>query len=92
MNSLTTKNPVVGTKLTPAIIRAINTEIRRNQPIAGQGIRVSRTLGGTKIDCTVKANSGGGASSQLLYPYKCVYSEFEGSGSRDVGSSGGSGA
>ena len=92
MNSLTTKNPVVGTKLTPAIIRAINTEIRRNQPIAGQGIRVSRTLGGTKIDCTVKANSGGGASSQLLYPYKCVYSEFEGSGSSDVGSSGGSGA
>ena len=92
MNSLMTKNPVVGTKLTPAIIRAINTEIRRNQPIAGQGIRVSRTLGGTKIDCTVKANSGGGASSQLLYPYKCVYSEFEGSGSSDVGSSGGSGA
>ena len=92
MNALMTKNPVVGTKLTPAIIRAINTEIRRNQPIAGQGIRVSRTLGGTKIDCTVKANSSGGASSQLLYPYKCVYSEFEGSGSSDVGSSGGSGA
>lgn len=92
MNALMTKNPVVGTKLTPAIIRAINTEIRRNQPIAGQGIRVSRTLGGTKIDCTVKANSGGGASSELLYPYKCVYSEFEGSGSSDVGSSGGSGA
>ena len=91
MNSLMTKNPVVGTKLTPAIIRAINTEIRRNQPIAGQGIRVSRTLGGTKIDCTVKANSGGGASSQLLYPYKCVYSEFEGSGSSDVGASGSSG-
>ena len=92
MNALMTKNPVVGTKLTPSIIRAINTEIRRNQPIAGQGIRVSRTLGGTKIDCTVKANSGGGSSSQLLYPYKCVYSEFEGSGSSDVGSSGGSGA
>lgn len=91
MNALMTKNPVVGTKLTPAIIRAINTEIRRNQPIAGQGIRVSRTLGGTKIDCTVKAN-GGGASAQLLYPYKCVYSEFEGSESSDGGSSEGSGA
>lgn len=90
MNALMTKNPVVGTKLTPAIIRAINTEIRRNQPIAGQGIRVSRTLGGTKIDCTVKAK-GGGSSSQLLYPYKCVYSEFEGSGSSDIGSSEGSG-
>lgn len=92
MNSLMTKNPVVGTKLTPAIIRAINTEIRRNQPIAGQGIRVSRTLGGTKIDCTVKANSGGGSSSQLLYPYKCVYSEFDGSASSGGGSSDGSGA
>ena len=90
MNALMTKNPVVGTKLTPAIIRAINTEIRRNQPIAGQGIRVSRTLGGTKIDCTVKANSGG-SSSQLLYPYKCVYSEFAGSASSGGGSSGGGG-
>lgn len=90
MNALMTKNPVVGTKLTPSIIRAINTEIRRNQPIAGQGIRVSRTLGGTKIDCTVKANSGG-SSSQLLYPYKCVYSEFEGSASSGGGSSASSG-
>lgn len=71
MNSFFTKNPIVGTLLTPSIIRVMNTAIRRNQPIAGNGIRLTHTAGGTIIHCTAKGGGGGGGFS-LLYPFKCV--------------------
>lgn len=51
------KNPVVGTRLTPALIRDINAAIRRNQPIAGKGVTITRTAGGTIINSTAKGGN-----------------------------------
>lgn len=49
MNTLFTKSPVVGTPLTPQVIRQINTAVRRYMPIAGPGVKVSHTAGGSLI-------------------------------------------
>lgn len=49
MNTNFTKNPIVGTPLTPSVIKQINTAVRRYMPIAGPGIRTSVTAGGTII-------------------------------------------
>lgn len=49
MNTTFTKNPIVGTPLTPSVIKQINTAVRRYMPIAGNGIRTSVTAGGTII-------------------------------------------
>ena len=49
MNTNFTKNPIVGTPLTPSVIKQINTAVRRYMPIAGNGIRTSVTAGGTII-------------------------------------------
>ena len=49
MNTYFTKNPIVGTPLTPSVIKQINTAVRRYMPIAGPGIRTSVTAGGTII-------------------------------------------
>ena len=85
MNSFFTKDPIVGTPLTPSIIRVMNTAIRRNQPIAGNGVRLTHTAGGTIIHCTVKGGGGGGTGVAELYPYKCRFAE------EDSGSSSGGG-
>lgn len=57
LTSQFTKNPVVGTRLTPALIRDINAAIRRNQPIAGKGVTITRTAGGTIINSTAKGGN-----------------------------------
>ena len=49
MNTNFTKNPIVGTPLTPSVIKQIHTAVRRYMPIAGNGIRTSVTAGGTII-------------------------------------------
>lgn len=49
MNPYFTKNPIVGTPLTPSVIKQINTAVRRYMPIAGNGIRTTITAGGTII-------------------------------------------
>ena len=49
MNTNFTKDPIVGTPLTPSVIRQIHTAVRRYMPIAGNGIRTSVTAGGTII-------------------------------------------
>lgn len=49
MNTYFAKNPIVGTPLTPSVIKQINTAVRRFMPIAGNGIRTSVTAGGTII-------------------------------------------
>lgn len=49
MNTLFTKSPIVGTPLTPQVIRQINTAVRRYMPIAGPGVKVSHTAGGSLI-------------------------------------------
>ena len=49
MNTNFTKNPIVGTPLTPSVIKQIHTAVRRFMPIAGNGIRTSVTAGGTII-------------------------------------------
>jgi hypothetical protein len=49
MNTNFTKNPIVGTPLTPSVIKQINTAVRRFMPIAGNGIRTTVTAGGTII-------------------------------------------
>lgn len=57
LTSIFTKNPVVGTRLTPALIRNINAAIRRNQPIAGKGVTLTRTAGGTIINSTARGGN-----------------------------------
>lgn len=49
MNTNFTKNPIVGTPLTPSVIKQIHTAVRRFMPIAGNGIRTTVTAGGTII-------------------------------------------
>lgn len=49
MNTYFTKTPIVGTPLTPSVIKQINTAVRRFMPIAGPGIRTTVTAGGTII-------------------------------------------
>ena len=49
MNTNFTKNPIVGTPLTPSVIKQIHTAVRRYMPIAGNGIRTTVTSGGTII-------------------------------------------
>lgn len=49
MNTYFTKNPIVGTPLTPSVIKQIHTAVRRFMPIAGNGIRTTVTAGGTII-------------------------------------------
>ena len=49
MNTNFTKNPIVGTPLTPSVIKQIHTAVRRYMPIAGNGIRTTVTAGGTII-------------------------------------------
>lgn len=49
MNTNFTKNPIVGTPLTPSVIKQIHTAVRRYMPIAGNGIRTNVTAGGTII-------------------------------------------
>lgn len=49
MNTTFTKNPIVGTPITPSVIKQINTAVRRYMPIAGNGIRTTITAGGTII-------------------------------------------
>lgn len=49
MNTNFTKNPIVGTPLTPSVIKQIHTAVRRYMPIAGNGIRTSVSAGGTII-------------------------------------------
>lgn len=74
MNTLFTRDPIVGGQLTPAVIKAINTAIRRYMPIAGKNVRVSYTVGGSIIE----AKSGGGTSAsagQMIFPYKCKWSD-----------------
>ena len=49
MNTNFTKNPIVGTPLTPSVIKQIHTAVRWYMPVAGNGIRTSVTAGGTII-------------------------------------------
>lgn len=86
MDTLFSKTPIVGSPLTPQIMRQINTAIRRYMPIAGNGVRVSRTPGGTIISSTAKNGVEGGYRASMLFPYKCAYSEEEISGSSGSGS------
>ena len=52
MNTNFTKNPIVGTPLTPSVVKQIHTAVRRYMPIAGNGIRTTVTAGGTIISAT----------------------------------------
>lgn len=90
MNSLFTNNPVVGTPLTPSIIRAINTAVRKHRPIAGHGVRISYTLGGAVIHANPAPSVGGGVAQPLLFPFKCVPwvkypAEEESGGNQSIG-------
>lgn len=65
-------NPVVGTRLTPSIIQRMNDAIRRNKIIAGKGVKLSRTAGGTIVNA--EGASGGivvGGGGSMLFPFKC---------------------
>lgn len=69
MNELFTKNPIVGAPLTPSLMRAMNSAIRRNRPIAGKGVRISYTVGGAII--SAQPSSGGIGAANILFPFKC---------------------
>ena len=49
MNTLFTTTPIVGTLLTPQIIKQITAAVRRYMPIAGTGIKITQTAGGSII-------------------------------------------
>ena len=55
MNSEIPKFPVVGSELSASQMRGVVNAIRRFMPIAGNGIRISRTLGGTVISAAPQA-------------------------------------
>lgn len=76
MQSVFTKNPIVGTPLTPSLIRQLNDAIRRNQPIAGVGVKVQRSAGGTIISAK-PSKGGGGGGTAFIHPYKCRWMSFE---------------
>lgn len=64
-------NPVVGTRLTPSIIQRMNDAIRRNKIIAGKGVKLNRTAGGTIVSA---AGGSGGivvGGGSVLFPFKC---------------------
>lgn len=62
------QNPIPGQTLTPSVIRSMNTEIRRNKPIAGRGIRITNTAGGAIISCTDLRGGGGGGGGGIVEP------------------------
>lgn len=76
MQSVFTKNPVVGTPLTPSLVRQLNDAIRRNQPIAGVGVKIQRSAGGTIIS-TKPSKGGGGGGTPFIHPYKCRWMAYE---------------
>lgn len=62
------QNPIPGQTLTPSVIRSMNTEIRRNKPIAGAGIRISYSAAGAIIACTDLRGGGGGGGGGIIEP------------------------
>lgn len=73
MNPYFTKNPIVGTPLTPSVIRQINTAVRRYMPIAGNGIRTTITAGGTIISA-IPAPAPKKADVEFLHPFEVRWS------------------
>lgn len=74
MNTNFTKNPIVGTPLTPSVIKQIHTAVRRYMPIAGNGIRTSVTAGGTIISVIpAPARNVRGSASPDMSCWKIAY-------------------
>lgn len=77
MNTYFTKNPIVGTPLTPSVIKQINTAVRRFMPIAGNGIRTSVTAGGTIISAIPASKK---ADVEFLHPFEVKWSPIANQG------------
>lgn len=92
MNAIVPKMPRVGERVSAVQMAQVMQAIRRFMPIAGVGVRVSYTQGGTIIHAKPSKTIGGGAPSKLI-PWTCEWHEEEGSdsGSEESGSDSGSG-
>lgn len=69
MNAIIPKAPRAGERLSAAQMQQVVSAIRRFMPIAGVGVRVSYTQGGTVIHA--KPSKGGSAPSILPWTFKC---------------------
>ena len=67
MNSEIPKFPVVGSEVSASQMRGVVNAIRRFMPIAGNGILISRTCGGTVISAAPKTTSAVAAKPWTFY-------------------------
>lgn len=70
MNAIIPKAPRAGERLSAAQMQQVVAAIRRFMPIAGVGVRVSYTQGGTVIHAK-PSKTGGSAPSKLPWTFKC---------------------
>jgi hypothetical protein len=70
MNAIIPKAPRAGERLSAAQMQQVVAAIRRFMPIAGVGVGVSYTQGGTVIHAK-PSKTGGSAPSKLPWTFKC---------------------
>lgn len=71
MNAIIPKAPRAGERLSAAQMQQVVAAIRRFMPIAGVGVRVSYTQGGTVIHAK-PSKTGGSAPSKLPWTFACT--------------------